>query len=60
MIEQLWSFFVCVYIYIYIYISQIIALMVRKRKQKKPSKWFEDENIQRITVKGKNIYWKKI
>ena len=26
---------------------------------KKTGKWFEDENIQRITVKGKNIYWKK-
>ena len=24
--------------------------------RKKPGKWFEDENIQRITVKGKNIY----
>ena len=23
---------------------------------KKPGKWFKDENIQRITVKGKNIY----
>ena len=40
--------------YIYIY---IIALKVRK----KPGKWFEDENIQRITAKGKiYIYWKKI
>ena len=30
--------------------------MVRKKKRK----WFEDENIQRITVKGeKYIYWKK-
>ena len=27
--------------------------------RKKPGKWFENENIQRITVKGKNIYWKK-
>ena len=27
--------------------------------RKKPGKCFEDENIQRITVKGKNIYWKK-
>ena len=26
---------------------------------KKPGKLFEDENIQRITVKGENIYWKK-
>ena len=24
--------------------------------RKKPDKWFEDENIQRITVNGKNIY----
>ena len=28
-------------------------------KKKKPDKWFEDENIQRITVKRENIYWKK-
>ena len=27
--------------------------------RKKPGKWFEDENIQRIPFKGKNIYWKK-
>ena len=36
----------CIYIYIYIYIY-------------KPGKWFEDENIQRITVKGENILEKK-
>ena len=24
--------------------------------KKKPGKWFQDENIQRITVKEKNIY----
>ena len=27
--------------------------------RKKNGKWFEEENIQRITVKGENIYWKK-
>ena len=29
---------------------------------KKPGKWFEDENIQWITVNGEKIYiyWKKI
>ena len=28
--------------------------------RKKPGKWFDDENIQRITIKGeKYIYWKK-
>ena len=24
--------------------------------RKKPGEWFEDDNIQRITVKGENIY----
>ena len=28
--------------------------------RKKPAKLFEDENKQRINVKRKNIYWKKI
>ena len=29
--------------------------------RKKPGKWFEDENIQRITLKGEKayIYWRK-
>ena len=26
---------------------------------KKNSKWFEDEKIQRNTVKGENVYWEK-
>ena len=30
--------------------------MVRTAPQKKNGKWFEDENIQRIIVRGKKIY----
>ena len=33
--------------------------MVRKTKKKKPGKWFEDEHIQRITLKGKMYIGKK-
>ena len=29
--------------------------MVRKQT----GKWFEDENIQQISVKGKTIFWEK-
>ena len=28
--------------------------------REKTGKWFENENIQRITDKGENIYWNKI
>ena len=43
-------------IYIYIYIYILDKLNNSPYGKKKPGKWFEDENIQRITVKGKKIY----
>ena len=41
-----------IYIYIYIYIYMYVYIKYKK----KTGKWFEPENIQRITAKGKNIY----
>ena len=43
------------YIYIYIYYK----LNNSPYGKKKPGKWFEDENIQRITVKGKKYILEK-